>query len=150
MRLDTPPRGRSVINWTARPTYPLNSKSHPSYGCYLRHHHRNSLPLRENPHGEDDTGYTTFLSFSLSLFSRLHLISPSLSGTLARLSLYSKYRLTLQIRARRIAEIKRHTSRFTYRISRVKHVPLLTLLVITIHISSRHRTLNTNDINRHS
>lgn len=41
-------RGWSVINRTARPTYPLNSKSHPPRGCYLRHHHRNSLPLREN------------------------------------------------------------------------------------------------------
>lgn len=135
-------KGLSVINRTARPTYPLNSKSHPSCGCYLRHHHRNSLPLRENPLGEDDTGHTTFLSLSPCPSSRLYLISPSLSRTLARLSLYSKYRLTLQIRARRIAKIKPHASRFTCRISCVKHVPLLILLVVTIHISSRYRTLN--------
>lgn len=42
-----PGRGRSAIKRSGRPTYPLNSKSHPA-ARMLPSHYRNPLSLREN------------------------------------------------------------------------------------------------------
>lgn len=96
MRRDTPREADRQL--TGRPTYPLNSKSHPPRGCYLRHHRRNSLPLRENPRRRRRRRHRPHDGFSLSPCPSSRRPHPDLilliSHSLAGLSLYSKYRLT--------------------------------------------------------
>jgi len=79
-------RDWSIINRTGRPTYPLNSKSHPPAAvppCPRHHRHRNSLSFRENPLTTTSAATRRF-SLSPSPSSRRHPdIPPSLSRALA-------------------------------------------------------------------
>lgn len=84
-----PGRGRSAIKRSGRPTYPLNSKSHPA--ARMLPSSESSLIERELA----DTGYTAFLSFSISLCSPIS--SSSYFRGRARLSLCNEYRFTLRI-----------------------------------------------------
>lgn len=118
-----PGRGRSAIKRSGRPTYPLNSKNYPG-ARMLPSHHRNSLSLRKN--STNDTGYTAFLSFSVSLRSPIS-SSPYFRGR-ARLSLCNEYRFTL-----RITPSARYTERWDVRRDETTQ--------IRIHMSdSSHKT----------